>query len=110
MADVMILNDGSMQIVFGLPDMLQVIETHVGFEARRWLEEYLEEDDDLSAYTSDLEEQIKDLKEHHHEVMGDLRKVSEEIAVLIREKNIDRNALSAAAGKIGILTWRELNV
>ena len=32
------------------------------------------------------------------------------IASLIREKDIDRKQLSAAAGTIGTITWREINV
>jgi hypothetical protein len=41
--------------------------------------------------------------------MTELRKESETIAGLIREKEIDRRALSAAAGNIGCITWREAN-
>lgn len=40
--------------------------------------------------------------------MAELRKQSETIAGLIREKDIDRRALSAAAGAIGCITWREM--
>ena len=41
--------------------------------------------------------------------MAELRSYSETIAGLIREKEIDRRALSAAAGSIGRITWREVN-
>ena len=40
--------------------------------------------------------------------MAELRQQSEIIAGLIREKEIDRRALSSAAGTIGSITWREL--
>ena len=39
--------------------------------------------------------------------MTELRKESETIANLIRGKEIDRKALSTAAGNIGCITWRE---
>ena len=42
--------------------------------------------------------------------MNSLRAESEKIACLIREKEIDRMQLSTAAGRIGTITWREVNV
>ena len=50
------------------------------------------------------------VRSHHREVMHSLREESEKIACLIRERDIDRKALSTAAGRIGTITWRELNV
>ena len=110
MADVLELSDGSIHTVFDVRDVMELIDTHVGSEVRRWLEEYLTEDDDLGDYVSDLEAEVKGIRDHHHEVMNSLREESEKIACLIRERDIDRKALSTAAGKIGTITWRELNV
>lgn len=110
MADVLKLSDGSIHTVFDIRDVMELIDTHVGSEVRRWLEEYLTEDDDLGDYVSDLEAEVKGIRDHHHEVMNSLREESEKIACLIRERDIDRKALSTAAGKIGTITWRELNV
>ena len=50
------------------------------------------------------------MRAHHREVMNSLRAESEKIACLIREKEIDRKQLSTAAGRIGTITWREVNV
>lgn len=110
MADVLELSDGSIHTVFDIRDVMELIDTHVGSEVRRWLEEYLTEDDDLGDYVSDLEKEVEGVRAHHHEVMNSLREESEKIACLIRERDIDRKALSTAAGKIGTITWRELNV
>ena len=110
MADVLKLSDGSIHTGFDIRDVMELIDTHVGSEVRRWLEEYLTEDDDLGDYVSDLEAEVKGIRDHHHEVMNSLREESEKIACLIRERDIDRKALSTAAGKIGTITWRELNV
>ena len=110
MADVLKLSDGSIHTVFDIRDVMELIDTHVGSEVRRWLEEYLTEDDDLGDYVSDLEAEVKGIRDHHHEVMNSLREESEKIACLIRERDIDRKALSTAAGRIGTITWRELNV
>ena len=110
MADVLKLSDGSIHTVFDIRDVMELIDTHVGSEVRRWLEEYLTEDDDLGDYVSDLEAEVKGIRDHHDEVMNSLREESEKIACLIRERDIDRKALSTAAGRIGTITWRELNV
>ena len=108
MADVLELSDGSIHTVFDIRDVMELIDTHVGSEVRRWLEEYLTEDDDLGDYVSDLEAEVKGIRDHHHEVKNSLREESEKIACLIRERDIDRKALSTAAGRIGTITWREL--
>jgi hypothetical protein len=42
--------------------------------------------------------------------MRELRTLSETEARLIQEREIDRQALSTVAGKIGTITWRECNV
>ena len=110
MAEVFKLPDGSMHTVFDIKDMMELISTHIGDDACRWLEEYLTEDDDLAAYAADLEKEVEGLRDHHHEVMNSLREQSEKIAGLISEKKIDRKALSTAAGRIGTITWREINV
>ena len=110
MADVLQLLDGSIYTVFDLRDVMELIDTHLGMEVRRWLEEYLAEGDDLDVYAEDLEKEVEGVRKHHREVMNLLRTQSETIAGLIREKDIDRKALSAAAGQIGIITWREVNV
>ena len=109
MADVIRLADGSIHTVFDLRDMMELVDTHLGDDARRWLEDHLSESDDQE-YIADLEDEIKRLKEHRREVMAALRDASEKIATLIREKDIDRKTLSTTAGKISSITWRELNV
>jgi len=42
--------------------------------------------------------------------MTELRSLSESEARLIQEKEIDRKTLSTVVGKIGTITWREVNV
>lgn len=112
MADVFKLPDGSMHTVFDIRDMMELIDTYIGEDASRWMEEYLAEEDvdDLSGYASDLEKEVEGLRNYHHDVMTKLREQSEKIARLICEKKIDRKALSTAAGRIGAITWREINV
>ena len=110
MAQVIQLKDGSIETVFDLSDVLFLIDTHMGDEVRRWLEDWLSEQEDDADYIDDLEKDLQAAKNHHKKVMRMLREQSEKIAGLIREKEIDRKALSTAAGVIGTATWRELNV
>ena len=108
MANVIQLKDGSIETVFNTRDLLDLIGNHMGFEIQRLLEERLEEPEFLELYIADLERDADDLRTRYKERMAELREQSETISRLIREKEIDRKALSAAAGAIGSLTWREL--
>ena len=110
MADVITLKNGRNEIVFDERGFMDQVDEHMGPEARRWLEDWLSETDDAADYIDDLEKELTGAKEHHKDVMAQLRQQSEMIANLIREKEIDRKALSTAAGQISCITWRELNV
>ena len=108
MADVIQLSDGSVHTILDERDALELIDRRMGMEMRRWLENWLSEGDDDVAYIEDLEKEAEGLRARHKEVMQELRRQSETIAGLIREKEINRKALSSAAGAIGSITWREL--
>ena len=109
MANVITLPDGGNETIFDERDFLYLVEERMGFEARRWLEGWLSGDDDLRLYIKNLESDLKEERERRKDVMAELRKEAETIAGLICEKEIDRKALSAAAGSIGSITWREVN-
>ncbi len=109
MAHVITLKNGRNETVFDLRDLLCLVDEHMGFDARRLLEEFTEPDES-GEYIAYLEKDADERREHYRDVMRQLREQSEAIASLIREKEIDRKKLSAAAGVIGSLTWRELNV
>ena len=110
MASVITTKDGRNHVLFDENDLFLLIDEYAGDEARRWLEDWLSGREDDADYIDDLESDLKGAKEHHKDVMRQLREQSETIAGLIREKEIDRGKLSTAAGKIGTITWRELNV
>lgn len=109
MPNVITLKNGQNEVIFDEDDFIRLVDEHMGFDARRWLEDYLIERDDDTDYAAELEDELKGEKEHHKEVIKELRKQSEVIAGLISEKDIDRKALSNAAGLIGTITWREMN-
>ena len=110
MANVILLKTGQCETVFDLSDLLYLIDRDMGYDTRTLLEELIAPPDDAEEYIAHLEKENQQLRAHHREVMQALRTQSETIAGLIREKDIDRKALSTAAGKIGTFTWREINV
>ena len=110
MANVIRLKSGETETVFDLNDLLYLVEEHMGSDARRLLEDFTAPEDDAAEYIDSLEKENKRLRDHHHEVMEDLRAQSETIVRLIQKPEIDRSALSTVAGIIGKTTWREINV
>jgi hypothetical protein len=110
MANVIRLKSGQCETVFDLEDLLRLMDTHMGDETRRLLEELTASPADNSEYIEELEQENRELRTHHHAVMRELRTLSETEARLIQEREIDRQALSTAVGKIGTITWREINV
>ncbi len=107
MITVITLPDGRNETIFNERDFFDLVDECMGFEARRWLEGWLNEHS-YADYIEELEKEMDVLRAHHREVMEELRRQSEAIAGLISEKDIDRKALSAAAGTIGCITWREV--
>ncbi len=110
MPNVIQLKTGQTETVFDLEDLLRLVEQCMGSETRYLLEELTAPEDNDADYIADLEKEIQKLRDNHHEVMVELRKLSETEARLIQEKEIDRKALSTLTGKIGTITWREINV
>ena len=109
MAHVIEVLNGGVHVISNERDLLDLVDEYMGDYVRRELEEILL---DLEVKNSDFDDLISELereKDHHNEVMEKLLEQSETIAGLIREKAIDREALSKAAGIIGTITWRELN-
>ena len=109
MAHVIELNDGTTRTLITEDDLFDLVDEYLGSEVTCELKELLWEYEKDSIYEKELEELLRGEKEHHREVMKELRTQAETIAELIRAKTIDRKALSAAAGQIGIITGREMS-
>ena len=59
MADVILLPDGSRQIISGMQDIVALVDAYLGYEARTELEELLSEQDLDAGYIDDLEAELK---------------------------------------------------
>ena len=110
MAEMIKLPDGSMSAVLCLRDFMELTGRWMGSDARAWIEEYINDIRLDENYPSDLEEEIEGLRYHHRQVLSQIRKESQTMTDIICRKRINRKALSEAAGRIGTITWRELNV
>lgn len=112
MAHVISLKDGSIETVFGLEDLMELVDTHLGMDARRALEETLSEtyadEQEWEAIEEEHKQELDEIREHYRGVISELREQSEILANLISAERLDRKAISNCAGKIGTITWREL--
>lgn len=109
MADTLMMWDGDVRTVFSMDDFIQLVDEYMGMDARQWLEGELSGSGEAWAYAEELERDMEGQRKQYHEVMAVLRELSEKGAGLIAEKEIDRHELSNIAGKIGVITWREIN-
>ena len=121
MAEVIELLDGSIHTVSGERDILSLVEEKMGLEVRALIEDLLaktdpseaieapEDESEDDSQIEELEKRLDGVREHFRDVMKALREQSEVISGLIGKRDINRAALSTAAGKIGEITWRELN-
>ena len=112
MGRILTLKDGSNHTVFSVLDLMDLVDTYMGLEMKSAIEEEFSEaelahyDDD--EYIKDLEQENKGLRDHHKEVMEELRDASKTLAHEIGQPVQDRKAISNIAGTIGIITGREL--
>lgn len=109
MSQIIKMPDGKDHIVIDLSDFLWLVDEYMGMEARSWLEEYLSETygeaDEIETLVDYYEKKLADRKEAAEEI----RKEAEKLSGLICKKDLDRKAISGVAGRIGTLTYREVN-
>ena len=112
MAHILTLKDGTNHTVLGILDLMDLVDTYMGYEMKLAIEEEFNEaelahsEDD--EYIKDLEQDNAGLRAHHKEVMEEIRKEAVKLGEEIRKSVQDRKAISNIAGNIGIITGREL--
>lgn len=113
MGNIITTNDGANHILFDYDDFTDLIREQMGTEAERWLSDYIADmygdAETIDAIVDEYEKELEQLRENYHKVMEELRAEAEKLAGLICEKDLDRSAISNTAGRIGKLTWREVN-
>ena len=113
MAHVITTNDRENIILMTFRDFTDLLEQHIGIEARDWLLEYLSdtygEEGEINAVAEEYEKDLQAQKEKYKKTMEEIRAEAEKLAGLICQKELDRKAISNTAGRIGTITWREVN-
>lgn len=108
MADMLSLIDGKTEIVFDERDFTELVGRYLGSDAVRWLEAKLDEVQESLDYSDSLEKEMQAEREEFRGVIYEIREQSEILAGLISEPKYDRKKISAAAGRIGVITWENL--
>lgn len=109
MADTLMLWDGNVQTVFSVDDFIQLVDEYMGMDARRYLEEKFDDSETAWSYVEDVEKERDGWRDRHRETIRKIRDESEMLSKLISEKDLDRREISNVCGRIGVITWKELN-
>lgn len=109
MAQIITTPDGENNIVMDLRDFTDLIDQYLGSEARCWLEGYLSDTYSDEDETQSIMDYYEKKLEEKKAVMAEIRAEAEKLAGLICQKDLDRKAVSNTAGRIGAITWREVN-
>ena len=113
MAHIIRANDGTNHILMNFSDFTDLVEETIGIEAVEWLFEFLSdtygEESEIDAVIEECEKDLQEQKEKYKNTMAEIRVEAEKLAGLICQKDLDRKAISNTAGRIGAITWREVN-
>ena len=112
MADVLSLKDGRVETVFAFRDFADLVECFMGYEARRYLEQWIDDnqsdtnamDKEITELRSDLDE----LRDAQHEVLVNVRDDADALLDLLAEPRMNRDKLRTAAKEIYRIVDNEL--
>ena len=112
MAHVMEMKDGKTATVFGLSDVLEMVEEYAGTEPRRFIEEYVSE---INQDRVDFEEQekyyegrIEKLEDHQRAFLNDVKEELEAMEQFLDAPRLSRTKLHAAVRNIQKMIRAEL--
>lgn len=112
MAHVMEMKDGKTATVFGLRDVLEMVEEYAGTEPRRFIEEYVSE---IKQDRVDFEEQekyyegrIEKLEDHQRAFLNDVKEELEAMEQFLDVPRLNRAKLYASVRNIQKMIRAEL--
>ena len=100
MAAVLRDRHGKDHTVFDRDSMLKLIEEIAGTEIRDYLVESFEEEIDMQDQIISLESEPDQQKQYFENKLKNIDEFTSELAMIIRQKEIDRKKLSEMAGKV----------
>ncbi len=112
MAHVMEMKDGKTAAVFGLKDVLEMIEEYAGPEPRRFVEEHVSEIEqdgvNFEEQEKYYEDRIEKLEDHQRALLNDVKEELEAMEQLLDAPRLNRTKLYAAVRIIQKLIQAEL--
>lgn len=100
MAHVMEMKDGKTATVFGLRDVLEMVEEYAGPEPRRFIEEHISEIEqdrvDFEEQEKYYEDRIERLEDHQRALLNDVKEEVEGMEWLLDAPRLNRAKLYAA--------------
>lgn len=112
MAHVMEMKDGKTATVFGLRDVLEIVEEYAGPEPGRFIEDYVSE---IKQDRVDFEEQekyyegrLEKQEDHYRALLNNVKEELEAAGKLLEAPRLNRTKLAAAVGNIQKMVWAEL--
>lgn len=112
MAHVMEMKDGRAATVFGLKDVLELIEEYAGPEPGRFIADYISE---MEQDRADFDEQekycegrLEKQEDHYRALLNNLKEELEAAGRLLEAPRLNRTKLAAAVGNIQKMVRAEL--
>ena len=109
---VISLKDGKVETLFKVEDFLELVDQHMGFDAARWLREYLEQlhtgcdytaqriNTDLTSYEATLDSNRK--------AFQDIQAEAEAITRVLAASRMDRKKITHSIREIGTIISNQI--
>lgn len=112
MAHVMEMKDGKTATVFGLKDVLELIEEYAGPEPGRFIEDYVSEMEqdraDFDGQEKYYEGRLEKQEDHYRTLLNNVKEELEAAGQLLEAPRLNRTKLAAAVGNIQKMVRAEL--
>ena len=96
MTQLIELNDGRIEIVQRVEDLLPLVERHMGHDTMQYLREYLEEQEEARKEHEALQKTLDELQERKREVLEDLMDRCDRVADCFWNEGCDEAGMTAA--------------
>lgn len=108
MPHTMELKDGTVTTLLQYKDFLELVDSYMGYEARRYLEEM---QCDLAGLEEDMEYAEKEYErqgDHQRNVLNNIREEAETLDALLLADRLDRKRIQTSVKRIRQMVMQEL--
>ncbi len=106
------LKSGELIVPFEIDDLLEEVERHMGYEARRYIEDWkaaVDEEREYDAFDRDeAEKEMERVQDHNRAVLVDLKLEAEALDELLDADRMNRKSLREVARRMGRMINQEL--